>query len=162
MNRLRQRLVSLSGDFACCACSACSNGYGDIDPVTVAGRFVAAAISLMGCGLALLGRPPYSACMVVSKRARHVGPYVSVMLFGVSLWILHHVLKGYRYGDVVHDLGTHGEHFYNFQGLRLYKEKFKPEWSPRYLASPGGLALPQVMLNLASLISGSLHGVVSR
>lgn len=54
----------------------------------------------------------------------------------------------------------HGEHFYNFQGLRQYKKKFDPVWQPKYLASPGGLALPQVFLNLASLISGGLKGVV--
>ena len=26
----------------------------------------------------------------------------------------------------------YGEHFYNFQGLRQYKEKFDPQWRPRY------------------------------
>ena len=31
----------------------------------------------------------------------------------------------------------HGETFYNFKGLRAYKEKFDPEWEPRYLAYPG-------------------------
>ncbi|HUU41296.1 MAG TPA: bifunctional lysylphosphatidylglycerol flippase/synthetase MprF, partial [Desulfatiglandales bacterium] len=56
----------------------------------------------------------------------------------------------------------HGEHFYNFQGLRHYKEKFGPEWKPRYLASPGGLALPSVLADLASLVSGGLKGVVSK
>ncbi|MBL0170275.1 MAG: DUF2156 domain-containing protein [Gemmatimonadaceae bacterium] len=30
-----------------------------------------------------------------------------------------------------------GEHFYNFRGLRQYKDKFDPIWEPRYLASPG-------------------------
>ena len=39
-------------------------------------------------------------------------------------------------------LFQHGEHFYNFRGLRQYKEKFHPVWEPRYLASPGGFALP--------------------
>ncbi len=28
----------------------------------------------------------------------------------------------------------YGESFYNFQGLRHYKEKFYPEWKPKYLA----------------------------
>ncbi len=56
----------------------------------------------------------------------------------------------------------HGEHFYNFQGLREYKQKFDPVWEPRYLASPGGLALPRILLNIASLISGGLKGVVSK
>jgi len=54
----------------------------------------------------------------------------------------------------------YGEHFYNFQGLRHYKEKFDPQWRPKYLASPGGLALPQIFTNLATLISGGLKGVV--
>ncbi|HEY4311810.1 MAG TPA: bifunctional lysylphosphatidylglycerol flippase/synthetase MprF [Pirellulales bacterium] len=47
----------------------------------------------------------------------------------------------------------HGEHFYNFQGLRQYKEKFHPQWEPRYLASPGGLRLPRILANVATLIS---------
>ncbi|MEZ6060437.1 MAG: bifunctional lysylphosphatidylglycerol flippase/synthetase MprF [Planctomycetaceae bacterium] len=50
----------------------------------------------------------------------------------------------------------HGEHFYNFQGLRRYKEKFDPVWSPKYLASPGGFALPVILTNVATLISGGL------
>jgi phosphatidylglycerol lysyltransferase len=56
----------------------------------------------------------------------------------------------------------HGENFYNFQGLRQYKQKFDPQWSPRYLASPGGFILPVILTNVASLISGGLRGVVAR
>jgi phosphatidylglycerol lysyltransferase len=56
----------------------------------------------------------------------------------------------------------HGEHFYHFRGLRAYKEKFAPEWQPRYLASPGRLALPTVVANIAALISGGLKGVVAK
>ncbi len=59
-------------------------------------------------------------------------------------------------------LFRHGEHFYNFQGLRQYKEKFDPVWQPKYLASPGGLVLPRVLTNLATLISGGLRGVVAK
>jgi len=59
-------------------------------------------------------------------------------------------------------LYRHGEHFYNFQGLRGYKEKFHPIWEPRYLAAPGGLILPRILTNVATLISGGLRGVVSR
>jgi phosphatidylglycerol lysyltransferase len=47
----------------------------------------------------------------------------------------------------------HGEHFYNFQGLRRYKDKFDPVWHPKYLACPGGLALPKILMNLATLVS---------
>ena len=59
-------------------------------------------------------------------------------------------------------LFRHGEHFYNFQGLRAYKEKFDPVWEPRYIASPGGLALPRILTNVAALISGGLMGVVAK
>lgn len=56
----------------------------------------------------------------------------------------------------------HGEHFYNFQGLREYKDKFDPEWEPRYLASPGGIALPSILTNLATLISGGIKGIIAK
>jgi phosphatidylglycerol lysyltransferase len=47
-----------------------------------------------------------------------------------------------------------GEHFYNFEGLRHYKQKFDPQWSPRYLASPGGMELPATLYDVTVLISG--------
>jgi phosphatidylglycerol lysyltransferase len=56
----------------------------------------------------------------------------------------------------------HGEHFYNFQGLREFKEKFDPVWEPRYLASPGGLALPRILTNVATLIGGGMKGVLAK
>lgn len=56
----------------------------------------------------------------------------------------------------------HGEHFYNFQGLRQYKEKFRPVWEPRYIALPRGLALPRVLTNIATLVSGGVRGVVAK
>ena len=55
-------------------------------------------------------------------------------------------------------VADHGGYFYNFQGLRQYKEKFNPVWEPVYMVSPGGLALPQIMIHLVSLISGNLKG----
>ena len=64
-----------------------------------------------------------------------------------------------RFGDLVF---RHGEHFYNFQGLRQYKEKFHPQWRPRYLASPGGLALPQILTDVATLISGGARKLITK
>jgi phosphatidylglycerol lysyltransferase len=55
-----------------------------------------------------------------------------------------------------------GESFYNFQGLRDYKARFDPVWEPRYLASPGGLTLPFVLTDIASLIGGGLTGVFAK
>jgi phosphatidylglycerol lysyltransferase len=59
-------------------------------------------------------------------------------------------------------LFRHGEHFYNFQGLRKFKGKFHPHWRPRYLASPGGLALPRILTDVATLISGGVKGLIGK
>ncbi len=57
---------------------------------------------------------------------------------------------------------AHGEHFYNFQGLRAFKEKFDPVWEPRYLAAPGGIAPLLVLADTAALVSGSYKGVLAK
>ena len=56
-------------------------------------------------------------------------------------------------------LYQHGETFYNFQGLRAFKEKFDPVWEPRYLAYPGGLALPRVLADVAALVAGGYRKI---
>ena len=64
-----------------------------------------------------------------------------------------------RIGSLLYD---HGEQFYNFQGLRSFKDKFDPVWEPRYLASPGGFALAGVLTDVAALISGGMTGIVAK
>ena len=59
-------------------------------------------------------------------------------------------------------LFRYGEHFYNFQGLLRFKAKFEPIWEPRYLAAPGGFALPRVLRDVTLLISGGVSGLVTR
>lgn len=49
---------------------------------------------------------------------------------------------------------THGDYFYNFKGLRAYKEKFNPIWEPRYIALPKGIRQMFVLKDIALLISG--------
>jgi phosphatidylglycerol lysyltransferase len=56
----------------------------------------------------------------------------------------------------------HAEHFYNFEGLRRYKAKFAPVWIPLYLASPGGIALAPVLVDVIALIAGGIGGIVSK
>ena len=56
----------------------------------------------------------------------------------------------------------HGEDFYNFQGLRQYKEKFGPVWRPKYIACPGGMLLPRILANLAALISGGVKEIFAK
>jgi len=49
-------------------------------------------------------------------------------------------------------LFRHGERFYGFRGLRAYKEKYAPDWAPRYIAGPGGLSLLRALRDLNQLI----------
>ena len=62
-----------------------------------------------------------------------------------------------RVGGFVRD---HGERFYHFEGLRSFKEKFDPVWTPEYLACPRGLAVPQVLYEVSTLISKGVRGLV--
>lgn len=56
----------------------------------------------------------------------------------------------------------YGEEFYNFEGLRDYKDKFGPRWEPRYLAYQGKLSLPRIILDIATLISGGMSGILRK
>ncbi len=55
-----------------------------------------------------------------------------------------------------------GERYYNFQGLRSFKEWFHPEWEPSYLVSAGGTKRPIIVANIAALISGGAAGVLGK
>lgn len=44
--------------------------------------------------------------------------------------------------------------FYNFKGLHEFKEKFHPDWSPRYLVYPSTADLPSTALALTKISSG--------
>jgi phosphatidylglycerol lysyltransferase len=59
-----------------------------------------------------------------------------------------------RIGGFVYE---HGEDFYNVEGLRAFKEKFDPDWSPIYLATPGRLAAPKILDEVNVLISGGFR-----
>jgi phosphatidylglycerol lysyltransferase len=65
-----------------------------------------------------------------------------------------------------HKLGRlvqrYGETFYNFEGLRKFKQKFDPVWRPRYLAAPDGLAMAGALLDVTALISGSVRNALRR
>lgn len=56
----------------------------------------------------------------------------------------------------------HGEHFYNFQGLRSYKEKYHPRWEPRYLAYNSVAPLPMILTHVAALIANGMKGIWKR
>jgi phosphatidylglycerol lysyltransferase len=57
---------------------------------------------------------------------------------------------------------NHGEALYNFHGLRAFKNKFNPEWRPRYMAVAGGLNPVLALADVTVLISGGFRGVIAR
>ena len=109
-----------------------------------------------------------------------VPPGTMDFLFGKL--ILHFQAEGYQRfglgmapmsGMVEHELAPrwhrfgrmmfrHGARFYNFRGLRSFKDKFEPVWEPRYLLARGGLAPLFTLTDVAALIGGGLKGVISK
>ena len=75
-------------------------------------------------------------------------------------------LKNKEIFPIWNKIGTfiykNGEHFYNFKGLRQYKEKYDPVWSPRYIALTNGIYLASVLKDIALLISGGLKGLIKK
>ena len=48
----------------------------------------------------------------------------------------------------------YGEHWYNFQGLRFFKQKFAPDWEPRYLSYQSVWEFPIALASVSALIAG--------
>jgi lysylphosphatidylglycerol synthetase-like protein (DUF2156 family) len=55
-----------------------------------------------------------------------------------------------RLGRLIYEQGTR---WYNFSGLRKFKEKFSPDWEPRYLAARNAMSLPVALADVALLTS---------
>ncbi|KFA59777.1 putative membrane protein [Gilliamella apicola] len=93
--------------------------------------------------------------------------------------ILHYQEKGYKYfslgmvplsgmhrrrgAPLIQRLGAlvfrRGGRFYNFQGLRRFKDKFATHWEPRYMAVPAGLDPFVALIDTTMLISGGITGL---
>ena len=93
--------------------------------------------------------------------------------------ILHYKEKGFKYfslgmvplsgmqrrrgAPLIQRLGAlvfrRGGRFYNFQGLRRFKDKFATHWEPRYMAVPAGLDPFVALIDTTMLISGGLTGL---
>jgi phosphatidylglycerol lysyltransferase len=67
--------------------------------------------------------------------------------------------RWHRFGRWLFDSG---ESFYNFRGLRSFKDKFLPVWEPRYLAAPPGVATLLSVADVTALIAGGLRGVIAK
>lgn len=57
----------------------------------------------------------------------------------------------HRLGQMV---WRYGDYFYNFKGLRRFKEKFCPDWTPRYLAATGVGGIYAALLTLPLITGG--------
>ena len=55
-----------------------------------------------------------------------------------------------------------GEDFYNFQGVRRYKDKYDPVWEPRYVAAPHRWAIPVLLADVGLLSAGGVAGLTRR
>jgi phosphatidylglycerol lysyltransferase len=55
-----------------------------------------------------------------------------------------------------------GEDFYNFQGVRRYKDKYDPLWEPRYIAAPRKWTIPFLMADVSLLTSGGMAALARR
>ncbi|MDE3120793.1 MAG: bifunctional lysylphosphatidylglycerol flippase/synthetase MprF [Paracoccaceae bacterium] len=67
--------------------------------------------------------------------------------YGARLWN--------RFGSI---LFKYGRSFYNFAGLRAFKQKFGPDWRSRYFAVPGSLAPIAALRDVTLAISGTARG----
>jgi phosphatidylglycerol lysyltransferase len=57
-------------------------------------------------------------------------------------------------------VANHGERFYNFRGVRQYKQKWQPEWRPRYLLVPARRHALPALLACAIEIAGGHRALV--
>jgi phosphatidylglycerol lysyltransferase len=55
---------------------------------------------------------------------------------------------------LLHFIYEHINQFYNFKGLHDFKEKFHPQWSPRYLIYPGAVNLAAAWLAVTRADAG--------
>ncbi|NBU28314.1 MAG: DUF2156 domain-containing protein, partial [Caulobacteraceae bacterium] len=55
-----------------------------------------------------------------------------------------------------------GEDFYNFRGVRRYKDKYDPLWRPRYIAAPHRWQIPFLLADVGLLSSGGMAGLTRK
>jgi len=55
-----------------------------------------------------------------------------------------------------------GEDLYNFQGVRRYKDKYDPVWSPRYIAAANKWAMGVALADVSLLSAGGVKGIARR
>ena len=59
----------------------------------------------------------------------------------------------HRAERIAHFIYRHGQRLYSFEGLRKFKDKFDPEWEPKYLAYPQLTSLPALLIEVSILVN---------
>jgi len=54
---------------------------------------------------------------------------------------------------IAYFVSKHGKPIYSFEGLRKFKDKFDPDWEPRYLAYPQLMSLPALLIEISLLVN---------
>jgi phosphatidylglycerol lysyltransferase len=61
---------------------------------------------------------------------------------------------------VARAIARHGERYYHFHGLRRFKEKWQPDWQPRYVLLPHRLGVLPCLLSCAIEIAGGKRKLI--
>ncbi len=61
---------------------------------------------------------------------------------------------------VAHLAFRYGNRFYNYKGLRTFKDKFHPEWRGVYLAYPFNMRAARLLIDIAALIAGGYRAIL--
>ncbi|MCX8655976.1 bifunctional lysylphosphatidylglycerol flippase/synthetase MprF [Gilliamella sp. B2894] len=144
-------------------------------------NFTIAAIKFEGRIIAFVNlletNQHYSASIDLMRFAENI-PKLTMEFLMIGL-ILHYKEKGFEYfslgmvplsgmqrrrgAPLIQRFGAlvfrRGGRFYNFQGLRRFKDKFATHWEPRYMAVPAGLDPFVALIDTTMLISGGLTGL---
>ncbi|WP_158629926.1 bifunctional lysylphosphatidylglycerol flippase/synthetase MprF [Cohnella sp. AR92] len=59
----------------------------------------------------------------------------------------------HRSERLAHEIYRRANRWYRFAGIRRYKDKFDPQWEPRFLAYPGGASLPFLIWRITRMIA---------
>ncbi|TQV63354.1 MAG: bifunctional lysylphosphatidylglycerol flippase/synthetase MprF [Halothiobacillaceae bacterium] len=75
-------------------------------------------------------------------------------------------LESHPYAPIWQRVGSmiyqRGGQYYNFRGLREFKEQFSPDWEPRFLVTQGGLNPAIILADVAALVGGGMRGVLGK
>ena len=87
---------------------------------------------------------------------------VGLALFAAALFVLRRELHTITWHELTADLGRTPASRLALALLltALNKEKFHPQWEPRYLVYPGGFRLPRILADVSALVAGGYLKIV--